>query len=178
LKSDTETLPVIQDLPVPLERDVFLRTLLRELSGTLEDVVGLEEAAGFISVVGQRIGDQINAQYKDALGVEGLTREQVADVLVDLKRRIRGEFYVIEQSDEKIVLGNRACPFAEKVVGRPSLCMMTSNVFGVIAAENLGYSKVVIEEAIARGDAGCRIVVHLKLTAEAEAADGREYFQG
>jgi predicted ArsR family transcriptional regulator len=178
LKSDTETLPVIQDLPVPLERDVFLRTLLRELSGTLEDVVGLEEAAGFISVVGQRIGDQINAQYKDALGVEGLTREQVADVLVDLKRRIRGEFYVIEQSDEKIVLGNRACPFAEKVVGRPSLCMMTSNVFGVIAAENLGYSKVVIEEAIARGDAGCRIVVHLKPTAEAEAADGREYFQG
>jgi predicted ArsR family transcriptional regulator len=177
LRNDSNTLPVIRDLPVPLERDVFLRALLRELSGTLQDVVGLDEASGFISVVGQRIGDQINAEYKAALAVDGLTREQVADVLVDLKRRIRGDFYVIEQDDEKIVLGNRACPFAEKVVGRPSLCMMTSNVFGVIAAENLGYSKVVIEEAIARGDAGCRIVVHLQPTSEAEAADGREYFQ-
>ncbi len=73
------------------------------------------------------------------------------------------------------MLGNRACPFAEKVVGRPALCMMTSNVFGVIAAQNLGYAKVVIEEAIARGDAGCRVVVYLTPT---EGAAGREYFKG
>jgi hypothetical protein len=48
---------------VPLERDVFLRTLIRELAGTLQDVVGLEEASGFISVVGQRMGTQINEDY-------------------------------------------------------------------------------------------------------------------
>ena len=173
-----ESLGTIQQLPVPLERDGFVRTLLRELSGSLQDVVGLEEASGFISVVGQRMGEQINDQYCRALQVNHLTRPQVAEVLVDLKRRIQGDFFIIEQSDEKIVLGNRACPFAEKVIGRPSLCMMTSNVFGLIAAENLGYSKVVIEEAIARGDAGCRVVVHLKPTEDAKAADGREYFQG
>jgi hypothetical protein len=55
--------------------------------------------------------------------------------------------------------------------------MMTSNVFGSIAADNLGYSKVVIEQAIARGDAGCRVVVYLKPTAQALAASGREYFK-
>jgi hypothetical protein len=33
-------------LDVPLERDLFLRTLLRELAGTLQDVVGLDEASG------------------------------------------------------------------------------------------------------------------------------------
>ena len=81
-------------------------------------------------------------------------------------------------TNAEIVLGNRACPFAEKVVGRPALCMMTSNVFGGIAAENLGYAKVVIEKAIARGDEGCRVVVHLKPTPQAEAATGREYFKG
>lgn len=32
----------IHELPLLLERDVFMRTLLRELSGTLQDVVGLE----------------------------------------------------------------------------------------------------------------------------------------
>src|SRR3954447_23169324 len=94
-------LQVLQDLPIPLERDVFLRTLLRELAGTLQEVVGLEEAAGFVSVVGQRLGEQINASYTQALGVEGLSREQVAEVLVDLKRRIRGDFHVIEQDDRK-----------------------------------------------------------------------------
>jgi predicted ArsR family transcriptional regulator len=168
----------VSELPIPLERDVFLRTLLRHLAGTLQNVVGLEEAAGFISVVGQEMGEEINLAYRTALGASGLSREQVADVLVDLKRRIQGDFYVIEQDDEKIVLGNRACPFAEKVVGRPALCMMTSNVFGVIAAENLGYAKVVIEQAIARGDPGCRVVVHLKPTPEARDAAGREYFKG
>ncbi len=173
-----QALPVVSSLPLPLERDIFLRSLLRELAGTLQDVVGLDEAAGFISVVGQRIGDQINDQYRAALGVSGLSREQVAAVLVDLKRRIQGDFYVIEESDDRIVLGNRACPFGDKVKDRPALCMMTSNVFGVIAAENLGYAKVVLEQAIARGDAGCRVVVHLRPTEQARAAAGREYFQG
>lgn len=102
----------------------------------------------------------------------------MAEVLVDLKRRIQGDFYIIEASDEKIVLGNRTCPFAEKVIGRPALCMMTSNVFGSITADNLGYSKVVIEQAIALGDGECRVVVYLTRAPEAEAAHGREYYQG
>lgn len=167
----------VRDRAVPLDRDVFLRTLLSHLAGTLQTVVGLDEASGFISVVGQEMGDEINRAYKDALAVSRLTREQLADVLVDLKRRIQGDFYVIEQDDQKIVLGNRACPFAEKVAGRPALCMMTSNVFGSIAADNLGYAKVAIEQAIARGDAGCRVVVYLTPTPEADAVQGREYFR-
>lgn len=168
-------LPVLNP---PLERDLFLRTLLRELSGTLEEVVGQAEAAGFVSVVGQRLGESLNQQYRAALQVENLSREQVADVLVDLKRRIQGAFYVIEENDERIVFGNRACPFGDKVVGRQSLCMMTSNVFGAIAAENLGYAKVELQRTFARGDDGCLVVLHLKPTPESEAADGREYVKG
>lgn len=166
----------IEHLNVPLERDAFLRDLIRELAGTLQDVVGLEQASGFISVVGQRIGDQINESYRQALQVDRLSREQVAEVLVDLKRRIRGSFRIVEMNDERIVLTNTHCPFAEKVVGRPAMCMMTSNVFGVITADNLGYAKVALEEAIARGDPGCRVVVHLRPSPESATADGREYF--
>lgn len=154
-----------------------MRTMLRHLAGALQDVIGLEEASGFISIVGQRIGDDLDAAYRSALAVERLDRGQIAEVLVDLKRRIQGDFYIIAEDDDKIVLGNRVCPFGEQVKGRPSLCMMTSNVFGAIAAENLGYARVVIEEAIARGDPGCRIVVHLKPTTDADAVPGREYFR-
>ncbi|MDO9092372.1 MAG: methanogen output domain 1-containing protein [Rubrivivax sp.] len=156
---------------------MFLRSLLRELSGTLQDVVGLDEAAGFISVVGQRIGDQINAGYRRELAVPTLSRPQVAHVLVDLKRRIEGDFRVIEQDDTRIVLENQRCPFGEKVIGRPSLCMMTSNVFGVIAAENLGQAKVELVKTIAEGAPGCRVVVYLQATPQSEAANGREYFK-
>jgi predicted ArsR family transcriptional regulator len=162
-------------LDVDLERDVFLRTLIRELAGTLQDIVGLNETSGFVSVVGQRVGEQIDGQYKAALAVPTLKREQVADVLVDLKRRIQGDFYIIEESDEKIVLGNRACPFGEKVLDRPALCMMTSNVFGAIASQNLGYAKVELQRTIAMGSPECRVVVYLKPTPASEAADGREY---
>jgi len=106
-------LPVINDaaqLDVPLNRDVFLRTLIRELAGTLEDVVGLTEAAGYISVVGQHVGDQMNRDYKATYQVETLSRDQVTRVLVDLKRRIDGRFYVIEETDERIVLGQQCLP--------------------------------------------------------------------
>ncbi|MGV2829271.1 methanogen output domain 1-containing protein [Myxosarcina sp. GI1(2024)] len=168
----------VDELKISFNHDVFLRNLIRELTGTLQDVVGLEEASGFISVVGQNMGRQIDRDYKGALQVSHLTREQVAYVLVDLKRRIRGDFYIIEQTDEKIVLGNRVCPFGEKVIDRPAMCMMTSNVFGSIAADNLGYAKVELEETIAKGDSGCRVVVYLKSTPEAEASQGREYFNG
>ena len=164
-------------LDIPLERDIFTRSLIRELAGTLEEVVGLKEASGFISVVGSRIGEQIDRDYRAAFGVERLTREQVTDVLVDLKRRIQGDFVVVEATGERIILANRVCPFAEKVAGRPSMCMMTSNVFGRIAADNLGYAKVELAETIASGQAGCRVVVYLKQTPAAESAAGREYFR-
>ena len=165
-------------LDLPLERDGFLRSLLRHLAGTLEDVVGVDEASGFIAVVGQQLGDEINTAYKTAFAIDQLSREQVSEVLVDLKRRIRGDFYVIEEDDDKIILGNRTCPFGTKVRDRPSLCMMTSNVFGVIAAENLGYAKVELQQTIAAGNAGCRVAVYLKPRPELEALEGREYFKG
>ena len=168
----------VQNLGIALERDIFLRNLIRELSGVLQEVVGLQEASGFVSVVGQKIGDQINESYKTALEVSKLDRKQVAAVLVDLKRRIRGDFYIIEEDTEKIVLGNRVCPFAEKVLDRPAMCMMTSNVFGVIAADNLGYAKVSLERTIAQRDGACRVVVYLRPTEEAKSAPGREYFAG
>ena len=115
-----QLLQQVHDLKVPLDRDVFLRNLIRALAGTLEEVVGLSEASGFVSVVGQTIGDEINRDYRLALGTSSLTRPQVAKVLIHLKRRINGDFYIIEEDDMKIVLGNRRCPFEEKVLGRRS----------------------------------------------------------
>ena len=74
----------VSNLDIPLERDVFMRTLIRELSNTLQKVVGSDQASGFISVVGQVMGKQMDNQYRQALNLSSLDREQVAAVLVDL----------------------------------------------------------------------------------------------
>jgi hypothetical protein len=84
-------------LDISLDRDIFLRNLIRELAGTLEEVVGLQDASGYISVVGRKIGEQMNGDYRTALETPKLSREQIAAVLVDLKRRIQGDFYVIQE---------------------------------------------------------------------------------
>ena len=158
-----------------LDRDVFLRSLIRHLAGSLEDVVGLEEASGYISLVGQAMGEEILAQYTETLDTDRLTVEQAAAVMVDLKRRIGGGFSVEQLTPDEIVLVNDACPFGDKVLGRESMCMMTSNVFGHVAAESTGYAKVGLEQTIARGDGRCRVVVRLRDDA-GETIEGREYF--
>ena len=153
------------------DRDLFLRQLLRELTGILEDSVGLSEAEGFIAMVGNRIGERLNQDYRSALGTERLDLEQLARTLVDLKKRIQGGFSIECLDRNRIVLVNTHCPFGHHVLGRSSLCMMTSNVFGRMAADNLGYARVTLDETLARGDGGCRVTLHLQ-----EGKDGREYF--
>ena len=101
-------------IDIPIERDLFLRSLLRELAGTLQDVIGVEEASGFVSIVGQRIGEWLGDEYRKALGVRELSAGQVPAVLVDLKKRIQGDFSVESIDQDKIVLVNRACPFGDK----------------------------------------------------------------
>ena len=167
----------IDALDLPIERDQFLRSMIRELAGTLQDIVGIEEAAGFLNVVGARTGEHVNQVYQDALQLSNLSRSQVTEVLVDWKRRIKGEFFVVEESDERIVLGNRKCPFAEQVEGREAMCVMTSNIFGVIAAENLGYARVQLDDTIARGGQECKVVIHLKPNDDVDEVAGQEYFK-
>lgn len=172
---------MITDLPTPPNepahtKDVFLRTVLRELAGILEQTVGEREAEAYVNYVGLSLGRAINSTYRDAFSTLRLDPMQVAATFVDLKARIDGKFSIESMDAERIVLVNAACPFGDKVIGRPSLCRMTANVFGFVAAENLGYARVEIPEAIARGDAGCRVVVSLKKSESPPEASETEFF--
>lgn len=160
---------------MPLDRDRYLRQLLGYLAESLQEVAGLEQAEALISIVGQRIGDEINAHYRQSLSRSEFSYQQVSAVLQDFMHRVDGDFYQISADDQYLVLGNRRCPFGSLVKGRPSLCMMTCNVFGVIAAENTGYARVEIQRAIAKGDSQCRVLIHLQSDDGSEA--GREFFR-
>jgi hypothetical protein len=45
-------LAVIHDPPLPLQRNTLVRGLLRELMGTLQEVVAADKALGFVSLGG------------------------------------------------------------------------------------------------------------------------------
>ena len=117
----------------------------------------------------------MEAEYRSARTVVGrMTPPQIADCYLRLKHAIDGEFFVIEASADRIVLGNTRCPFGDVVRRAPALCRMTSSVFGGIAARNSDHqASVVLEERIAVGDPGCRIVVYLDREPEEPGAAHR-----
>jgi anti-sigma regulatory factor (Ser/Thr protein kinase) len=158
------------------DRETFLRALVVQLAEAMDLQHGPAAAEAAVARVGSAVGGRMEEEYRLAREVVGrLTSEQVADCYVRLKAAIGGDFYVIEISDERIVLGNRRCPFGEVVKHAPSLCRMTSSVFGGIAARNAGEASVILEERIAVGDPECRVVVHLGPLAADRAAAAHRY---
>lgn len=162
-----------QDRPT-LDAETFFGDTITTFAGALEDMVGLEDASGFVSRVGNDMGIQIGEGYRDADGHLPATLPDIADILADLKGRIGGCFEVSDVTDMRAVLVGHACPFGARVAGRPSLCMMTTNVFGRIAADATGYAAVTIEQAIALGHPRCRVVVDL---ARHGSDDAHEFFR-
>lgn len=153
--------PPVVALPVSLDRDIFLTSLMGEIADTLKDVVGPDEASGFISAAGERVGERINERYRTALAVRQLPRARIGEVLVDVSRRIASGYEIVEEQDDRIVLVNRSCSCTGKPARRPGMCMMTANVYGVIVAENLGYARVDLDRTAVDGVQACRISIYL-----------------
>ena len=140
----------------------FLRALVIQLAQELEGEQGPAAAERLIAQVGTDISVRVEEEYRRARKItERLTPKQMADLFVRLESAISGAFYVVEANDERIVLGNRRCPFGNAVKRAPSLCRVTSSVFGGVAARNSGGSAVELDEQIARGDGECRVIVRL-----------------
>lgn len=157
-------------LPEPAEaeagyfaREPFLRALTVELAHAVDLHQGPSEAEAAIAQVGANVGGRMEDAHRSHLGIEGdLESAQIADFYISLKAAIGGDFYIVSADDERIVVGNRRCPFGEAVQHAPSLCRMTSSVFGGIAARNTGREVAVhLEERIAVGDAECRVTIWL-----------------
>lgn len=146
---------------IDLNGHSFHRTIILELEKLLEDVIGVEESKSFISMVADKVGSLIYEQYKKELNNESLSIETIAHVLVDLKRRIGGEFRISEISKDAIVLLNTKCPFGTNVVNKKPLCNMTANVFGKIVSSELDYAAVELNKTIANGDGHCHVIIHL-----------------
>lgn len=165
------------DTPIALDRDVFMRQLIASLGHLNEGILGSDVAGAYVMNVGLSMGAAIEDAYKRHWDIDRpFTVDEYAHVIVDLKQKIHGNFSLVFKDESKVIVETTSCPFDEFVQRSPSLCFMTSSVFGGIAARNFGYAKVELQKRIALGDAGCFVVVHLQRTPEAAAAVGKEYF--
>lgn len=169
---DPEPIPTDQLLPTPDEisadgrygREPFLRALAVQIAQTVERDSGPATAERVVATVGMGVGQQIEDAFraKNDLGDSALSAAKMAELFVDLKDGIDGDFFVIDADEDKIVLGNRRCPFGDAVKHAPALCRMTSSVFGGIASRNSDGAAVHLEERIAVGDPECRVTVWLR----------------
>ena len=144
-------------------KEAFLRAIVVQLSQALEINHGPDAAEAAVAQVGADVGFQMEEEYRLAEQVVGrMSPEQLGRCFVRLKHAIDGGFTVAEAGPDRIVLENTRCPFGDSVLRAPALCRMTSSVFGGIAARNApGEVAVLLEERIAVGDPGCRVVVSL-----------------
>lgn len=142
-------------------REPFLKALVVEIAESVDRSQGPAIAEAAIAEVGSKVGRQMEAAYRADRGLSGtLSSEQIADLYVGLKSAIGGDFYLVSLDEDKIVLGNRHCPFGDAVQQAPSLCRMTSSVFGGIGARSTGAEVAVqLQERIAVGDPECRVVI-------------------
>ena len=151
-----------------LDQAQFFGDVLGELAGTLEDLIGVEDAAGFIADAGSGIGRQFSRRY----GVSrGTPPRAVAQTCRDLKERVGGAFEIESATDREITMIGHECPFGGRESGRPSLCMMTTNVFGRIAADSAGYANVRVSTTRALGDPVCRISIRFVPTDDGTGTD-------
>lgn len=143
-------------------KESFLRALVVQLAQAVERNGGPDMAEASVAQVAIDVGSQMEAEFRLAEEIVGrLDADRLAECFLRLKHAIDGEFFVIELTDERIVLGAKTCPFGDAVQKAPALCRMTSAVFGGIAANNHGESVVRLEERIAVGDPQCRVVIDL-----------------
>lgn len=168
------TLLIDEDRATRLNDTDFFGDVVAELAQTLEETVGLSDAEGFIATVGENIGERISDIYDTGHAV---TKSYIAQILVDLKDRIGGDFRVVEITGDKIILTNSRCPFGDRVIGKTSLCMMTTNVFGHVVADRNGYAHVRVAESIAENGNHCSVTVTLDANS-ADTSQGTEFFSG
>ena len=162
LRRRTLPLSVEADTQGFFGRESFLRALVVQIAETVDTQHGPAALDQTIAQVGTDVGGRMEDEYRSARALtENLTPEQLAEFYIGLKEAIGGDFYLIEMGPDRIVLGNRACPFGDVVQRAPSLCRMTSSVFGAAAARSGHEASVVLEERIAIGDPECRVVIWL-----------------
>lgn len=137
---------------------IFLQTFIIQdvnISGEFKD-----STQSRIELLGLTAACCFEKAYRQFTNIEGdLDWNSYAEMVIAIKNKIGGNFSRTSSDRNYIGVINTRCPFGDAVKQTPQLCKMTSSVFGGIAANNFGYSKVVFKKRIAAGDKRCELYI-------------------
>ncbi|HUX30670.1 MAG TPA: sigma 54-interacting transcriptional regulator [Thiobacillus sp.] len=134
-----------------------------------------DDRLNHIEQLGLTASDCFETAYRQELAQDGpLDHDKYADMIVEIKNKIGGNFSRASSEPGMVRVVNRRCPFGEAVMQAPELCKMTSSVFGGIAARNFGYAKVILDKRIAVGDGMCEARIYTD-PKKAATFEGDEY---
>ncbi len=155
---------------------LFLQTFVTqslEVSKNMGD--GKADDHCYIEQLGLTASGCFETAYRQKSEQDGpLSHDQYADMIVEIKNKIGGNFSRTSSEPGMVRVVNTRCPFGEAVMQAPELCKMTSSLFGGIAARNFGYAKVILDKRIALGDRICEARIYTDLD-QAAALEGDEY---
>ncbi len=161
----------------PLNPVSFLQIFVAQSIKVLEQHSGQDKVGAdrYIEHVGLSASHCLEEAARALLGYAGpITPDQYADVIINIKNRVGGNFSRASAAPGTVQVINTCCPFGDGVREAPELCRMTASVFGGIAARNFGYGKVELRKRIALNDGRCEVCIYT----DAEAArdkPGDEY---
>jgi anti-sigma regulatory factor (Ser/Thr protein kinase) len=151
----------------PAAPDEFRSVLPTDFVGTVAATLVQEAGAGAsmleaTTAAGASAATAALREYSEEHGGAGPSNAaEIAQAFVEYYNKSGGEFFIIEASDRRAVVGNRRCPFGPAVAGQPSMCRSTAALLGSLASRVSGKAEIALDEAFALGDPRCRAVVNL-----------------
>jgi DNA-binding NtrC family response regulator len=147
----------------PLNPVFFLQAFITQSVKVAEQRCGGQVGTlNYIEHVGLAASHDLEETARTCLGYVGpISADQYADLIINLKNQIGGNFSRSSGPSGAIQVVNSRCPFGDRVKEAPELCRMTASVFGGIAARNFGYGKVELKKRIALNHSHCEVCIYI-----------------
>ena len=152
------TLPVSRSREVHVdvpEPDEFRMVSPTDFVGTVAATVVQGAGAGAsmleaTTAAGASAASAALRAYKTNMeALEPSNATEIAQAFVEYYNKSGGEFFIVEASERRAVVGNRRCPFGPAVAGQPSMCRSTAALLGSLAARVSGRAEISLDEAVA-----------------------------
>lgn len=154
----------------------FLQATLR---GILDSVGALLHPSALrqsLRRIGIQLGRQAAEQFRLVHGVSApLSRRDYARCLLSLNDIWGWDCAILEESANSLSLRIPSCPFGSSAASGSELCELASAIYGGIAAEQFGYTKVCLTRGCGTPPKNCLVTIHIRKTDECLAAQGVIY---
>lgn len=155
-------------IPVEINREWFLSSMLSELLLNLKDGPAINKAA-------EKIGEEVSKLYTGFYDSEKLNPDQIKGSLEDMGQKIGANFEIAEHKQDKTVIKVNAFVFGGSDKLKKDFLIVLTHLIGAFVSKNTGYAKAGFDEPAVQGAGSCMLTIYMKKTKENEKEKGVEF---